>query len=125
LSIPTRVNPGDVVALPQDTIVRLPNGQRVPVDLRGFAQTDQLGIYTAQYKDTSTAFAVNFINPAESKITPQPNLQVGGAPPITQISPQYSQREIWPWLAAGALLLLIVEWWIYQRGVPVPRRKKQ
>jgi Ca-activated chloride channel homolog len=124
LSIPASVKPGDVVPLPRDAIVLMPNGKRVPVDQRGFAQTDQLGIYTAQYKGTTTSFAVNFSNPAESNITPHPNLQLDGTPLSAQITPQYSQREIWPWLAVGALLLLLVEWWIYQRGLPVLRHKK-
>ena len=124
LNIPSSAKPGDVIALPPETIVLMPNGQRVAVDQRNFAQTDQLGIYTAQYKGTNSSFAVNFSNPAESKIAPHPDLQVGGATPSAQIMPQYSQREIWPWLAAGALVLLLVEWWIYQRGLPVLRRRK-
>jgi hypothetical protein len=122
LNIPTSVKPGDVIPLPRETIVLMPNGQRVGVDQRGFAQTDQLGIYTAQYKSATSSFAVNFSNPAESRIAPRPELQVGGALPSAQNLPQYSQREIWPWLAAGALVLLLVEWWIYQRGLPAFRR---
>ena len=125
LNIPTSVKPGDVIPLPRETIVLMPNGQRVGVDQRGFAQTDQLGIYTAQYKGATSSFAVNFSNPAESKITPHPELQVGGALPSAQAVPQFSQREIWPWLAGGALILLLVEWWIYQRGLPVWRHRKQ
>ena len=122
LNIPTSVKPGDVIPLPRETIVLMPNGQRVGVDQRGFAQTDQLGIYTAQYKSATSSFAVNFSNPAESRIAPHPELQVGGTLPSAQNLPQYSQREIWPWLAAGALVLLLVEWWIYQRGLPALRR---
>ncbi len=28
-----------------------------------------------------------------------------------------ANREIWPWIAAVALLLLMIEWWAYQRGL--------
>ncbi len=124
LNIPASVRPGDVVALPRDAIVQLPDGNRVAVDQRGFAQTDQLGVYKVQFKDVNSTFAVVFSNPAESKITPNPNLQVGGVTPSSEVKPQYSQREMWGWLAVVALLLLMAEWWIYQRGLPVLRRKK-
>jgi hypothetical protein len=30
------------------------------------------------------------------------------------------QLEIWPWLAAAAFALLLVEWWIYHRGPTLP-----
>jgi Ca-activated chloride channel homolog len=122
LNIPASINPGEVVPLPKDAIVLLPDGKRMAADQRGFAQTNETGVYQVQFKDTSGAFAVNFSNPAESTITPNPNLQIGGAPPNTEVKPEYTQREIWSWLAVAALIVLLIEWWVYQRGVPVLRR---
>ncbi len=124
LNIAASIKPGEVVALPRNTIVTLPDGNRVAVDQRGFAQTDQSGVYHASYKELNTPFAVGFSSPAESQITPHPDLQIGGSTPSSEVVPQSSQREIWGWLAVVALLLLITEWWIYQRGVPALQRKK-
>lgn len=124
LNVPANVKPGEVVPLPSGTIVRLPSGQRVAADLRGFAQTNELGIYTAETKGVTAMFAVNFANPSESDITPQPHLQVGGETPVISRNPQFSQHEIWPWVAFAALVLLVIEWWIYQRGLPVFHRQK-
>ncbi|HEY3290286.1 MAG TPA: hypothetical protein VGK87_09180, partial [Anaerolineae bacterium] len=123
LNIASSVKPGEVVPLNQGSIVQLPDGGRVAVDQRGFAQTDQLGVYRVQDKDVNGAFAVVFSNPAESKIAPNLQLQVGGVTPSAEVKPQFTQREVWSWLAAMALVLLMVEWWVYQRGVPVLRRK--
>ncbi len=121
LNIPTSVKPGEVVALPNGSIVTLPDGT-TSVAERGFANTNVPGLYGVKVGDTIGAFAVNFINSRESDITPNPMLQVGppsSAPiPTATKIPQFSQREIWRWLAVLALVLLLIEWWIYQRGLP-------
>jgi hypothetical protein len=28
---------------------------------------------------------------------------------------------LWPWLAALAFIVLIIEWWVYHRGSTLPR----
>ena len=61
----------------------------------------------------------NFSNASESRIAPNRDLQLGNA--SSQTAPAAnptSQREFWNALAFIALVLLIVEWWIYQRGLP-------
>ena len=121
LNIPTNVKPGEVVALPSGSVVTLPDGTTATTE-RGFAATNTPGLYTVRVGDTSGMFAVNFINSRESDITPNPTLQVGpvagtSVARITGVS-QFNQREIWRWLAALALVLLLIEWWIYQRGLP-------
>jgi Ca-activated chloride channel homolog len=125
LNLPVNVRPGNVVPLPQDAIVQVPDGSRVAVSDRGFAQTDELGVYNYQVKDVRSAFAVNFADPLQSSIAPHPQLQIGGTTASTELKPQYNQREIWGWLAGAALVLLLVEWWIYQRGMPIIRRNSQ
>jgi hypothetical protein len=81
-----------------------------------------LGVYRVDHLDRSdrllrsVAFAVNLFDPAESDIAPRDVLQVGQ----TQLPPaarqQQGRREFWPWLAAAALGVIILEWWTYQRG---------
>lgn len=131
MTIPPSVKPGEVVNLPRGAQVTLPSsaalgGLPVTVDQRGFASTDEIGPYLVTFGDISGAFAVNFFNSIESEIAPNPQLVVGEQKPNESnvlASTSLSQRELWRWLAALALLVLFAEWWIYQRGVPSLRRK--
>lgn len=126
MTIPASVKPGEVVNLPRGAQVSLPDtsalgGTTVTVDQRGFANTDALGPYTVTFGDVSGAFAVNFFNSIESEIAPSPQLVIGEQKENESnilTNNTLSQRELWRWLAALALLVLFVEWWIYQRGVP-------
>ena len=122
LNMPTSVKPGEVVALPEGALVQFANQQAASVDKRGFAQTGQPGIYRFRVTNNSNelngAFAVNFFNPVESAIAPNPQLQVGSTTGATNTQTQLSQRELWGILAAFALLVLMAEWWVYQRGLP-------
>ena len=126
MTIPASVKPGEVVNLPRGAQVSLPDtsafgGTTVTVDQRGFANTDALGPYAVTFGDVSGAFAVNFFNSIESEIAPSPQLVIGEQKENESnilTNNTLSQRELWRWLAALALLVLFVEWWIYQRGVP-------
>lgn len=125
LNVPLSIKPGEVVPMPENTRVTLPSGEEVVSGRRGFAQTDQPGIYTFDTGRAQGAFAVNFNNVSESRIAPNPNLQVGSASANAEqaASLPTSQREFWHWMAAIALGLLLVEWWVYQRGLPAWTRR--
>ena len=129
LNVPTNVKPGEVVALPEGSLVQPANQQAITVDKRGFAQTEQPGIYrfrvTNNGNEVNGAFAVNFFNPIESAIAPNPQLQVGSSAGATNTQTQLSQREFWGLLAALALLVLMAEWWVYQRGLPAQLQARQ
>jgi len=129
-SIPASIRPGEAVALPPNSRVQLPDGSVVTVGERGFADTDQPGIYQALVSGARAPirsdFAVNFINPAESNIAPNLQALAGRteSAPATAPETATTQREIWPWLAALALVVLLAEWWIYQRGLPALNLKR-
>jgi Ca-activated chloride channel homolog len=129
LNVPTSVKPGEVVALPEGSLVQPTNQQAITVDKRGFAQTEQPGIYrfrvTNNNNEVNGAFAVNFFNPIESAIAPNPQQQVGSGVGATNTQTQLSQREFWGLLAALALLVLMAEWWVYQRGLPARLQARQ
>jgi len=127
LNVPLSAKPGEVIAMPENTRVRLPSGEEVMAGRRGFVQTSEIGVYAFDTGRAQGAFAVNFNNASESRIAPNPDLPVGspeasGAPAAEAPT---SQREFWHWLAVLALMLLLVEWWVYQRGVPALPRKRQ
>ena len=84
-----------------------------------FTDTSQPGVYAVREQLAasvySTRFVVQFQNPALSRIAP-------GAAPIVQeadkprgVLPR-GTLEIWPWLAAAALVLLVAEWAVFLRG---------
>jgi hypothetical protein len=67
---------------------------------------------------TSTRFAVNFFNPSESVIAPKPKLDLvmpAEVDALPALPPAH--QEWWRLLALGALILLAIEWLVYQRGV--------
>jgi Ca-activated chloride channel homolog len=133
VDVPASVRPGDVAPLPEGSEVTLPDATLTRVDTRGFAQTNQAGVYRFKLPGAAPgdaqlggAFAVNFINPAESDITPSRDIQLGaqtGAAPTPAVQGN-AQQEFWHWLAVAALLVLVAEWWVFQRGVPALKKVK-
>ena len=90
-----------------------------------FDHTQRLGLYTLYAGQKVLGyFAVNLFDPAESNITPQPAIRLGSSD-VTAAAPQeLGQLEIWPWLAAAAFIILLIEWWVYHRGMTVPKMRK-
>lgn len=126
LDVPILARPGEAVALPAGASVQNPVGTRQTVDARGYGATELPGMYSYALGSATGLFAVNFMDARESAITPDPEVTLRPSGTDTDargLPVQLSQREIWPLLAALALLALLVEWWIYQRGMPALRRR--
>ena len=133
---PTGVQPGTPVPLTpgaSSSSVRLtkPDGSVwvQPVnssEVLLFDETDQLGLYQLERVDNSGShpagqFAVNLFAPAESAITPAAAIHIGQTAVSTPPASNIGQYELWPWLLAAALLVLLVEWWVYHRGARLPK----
>ncbi len=106
-------------------LIHRPNGSTDPVSLgQGapvYANTDQPGIYGVEVLQggktiQQEAFAVNLFDPLESRIAPAKTLQIGSISAAAASPSATGQREYWPWIALIGLLLLIVEWYFYQRS---------
>jgi hypothetical protein len=111
--------------------VTLPDGtsRDLPVDRQTvvFAGTDQTGIYTLEVIEGGVVvqrqpFTVNLFAPEESDIAPRQTIQIGQ----TTITPgereEIGQMEFWPWVALIALIVLLIEWYVYQQRQHAPRR---
>jgi hypothetical protein len=89
-----------------------------------FTETGELGYYAVNFisKSARTAeyFAVNLFDPAESNIRVRPTIQIGRAAISTSEPQKVGQFELWPWLVAVALLLLIIEWQMFHRRTAPP-----
>jgi Ca-activated chloride channel family protein len=123
------LQPGEVVTLypggAEEVLVRRPDGTTwtpSPEMASGeaplvFAETEQLGLYQVEMDGAPVGhFPVNLFNPAESALARQESITVGRAEIAPAGGEELGQRELWPWLAAAALVILLVEWWVYHRG---------
>ena len=124
--------PGQPLALQIDqsiTAVRVtrPDGQVVPVEVRSgqaiYADTDALGVYTVEQLQgeklaARQRYAVNLLNPDESKVGPQAELKIPQTSGLQQATTEerVGRQEFWRWLAALALIVLVAEWLVYQRN---------
>jgi Ca-activated chloride channel family protein len=124
--------PGQPLAFQVDqsiTEVRLtrPDGQTLSVPIANgqaiYADTDALGVYTVeQFQGDKLAarqrYAVNLFNPDESRVAPQAQLRISQVSGLQQAdtTERVGRQEFWRWLAAIALVVLVVEWLVYQRN---------
>ena len=137
-------------------VVTSPGGRSTTLPAAGtipFADTAELGLYTVEQRippppvapaapvtGTTPAagaaappvayFAVNLFSPVESALAPQPSLAIAGQAPAAPATGAERPQEFWPWLLVAGLLLLTIEWWIYNRGrtalrLPTLRRPRR
>jgi hypothetical protein len=105
-----------------DVTIHLPDGSVGKVGAvdgaAEFGATDRLGFYDADGAGGQHAlFAVNLLSPAESDIRPR-SLQVAGGSNVEEATSVATvNKEIWRWLAAAALGILLLEWWVYHRRI--------
>ena len=110
-----------VIASPSNQAYTLPPNQAT------FTQTHELGYYAVNLisadSNTIEYFAVNLFDDNESNIQPRDVVQVGQVAVTPTASQQVGQRELWPWLAALALIVLMIEWQVFhRRQIPSLRR---
>lgn len=124
---PISINPA-----PQaDQIVVTPPGSDAksttlqPSGPASFAGTDRLGLYTVQQMfggkplGPPEQFAVNLFSREEANITPRTQIAFSGSAPSPGAGTAQRPVEIWPWALLASLLLLTLEWWLYNRaGLP-------
>ena len=129
-SAPDGLHPGDTLTIKPgsgDRVVAIddPQGKRYSAAAGPagvvFADTHLVGVYTVVSNQAVLgSFAVNLFDPAESNIRPAPAIRLGRVEVPAAARNALGQFEIWPWLAAAALALLLVEWWLYHRGSTLP-----
>ena len=100
--------------------VTLPGGARETVATAGnreivFGHTDRQGIYRLRAGTNDVVFCVNVLDAAESNTKPREELQLGKFNKVSATEVRQASVEIWRWIAAGALAVLLFEWWYYHR----------
>ncbi|PQO33934.1 vWA domain-containing protein [Blastopirellula marina] len=91
-------------------------------NLFSFSETDQLGTYEVREgdsKEVSQYFSVNIFDAQESEIQPKAEIETQWETIEGQSAWLPMRREFWKWLVVLALIVLLVEWYIYNRRVYV------
>jgi hypothetical protein len=126
------LRPGDSVELfPGDAteaLVVRPDGTIDAHSLAAYSsllvRPEQLGVHQVLLDGSLVGqFAVNLFDPAESDLSRRESIAVGPAEIVPQPDQEVGQRELWPWLAAAALLLLLIEWAVYHGATAAPKRR--
>ena len=128
---PDLVKPGEPVRIYLEHIseveritVQMPNGDSRELQVRDsrivFTDTTKVGVYTVFVDgELFGRFAANLLNPQESDLSP-PQLadasNAGAGTERVRSNLPEVNREIWGYAAFLALLLLIVEWWVYHQN---------
>jgi hypothetical protein len=119
------VRPGEVKSLRPDTpaekIEVYPPDSDRPVEVRRTGQldfpykdTERVGIYRVRWEGGGRSFAVNLLDEGESNIRPREAITLGEQQLVTDQLRQQTY-DIWKWVALAALVLLVLEWAIYNR----------
>ncbi len=106
--------------------VTLPDGKSVEVPRLSqssitFSQTEKVGIYEIREDgpDPSGWFTVNLFDPVESNVRPNHSLGIGDQKITGATKWEPARSNAWKWVAAMALAVLLLEWYIYNRRVYV------
>ncbi len=85
-----------------------------------FDDTDMLGIWRVAEPEVisgSPHFAVNLLDKVESAVAPSQELTLEGKTVDTKSIDETGNREIWKELALIALVVLLLEWYVYHKKV--------
>jgi Ca-activated chloride channel homolog len=101
--------------------INLPDGSKQTLEVNPqtgelvFADTASLGTYRITAGTNQIAFCVNLLDDAESNTTPKSELSFGKYAKADSTELRRANLEIWRWIAAASLTLLMLEWWYYHR----------
>ncbi len=100
--------------------VTMPDGTKrtlTPGDAREivFGETGKQGVYHLRVGTNDVTFCVNVLDAAESNTKPREELEFGKFNTIGATQVRRSNVDLWRWIAAGGLAVLMFEWWFYHR----------
>ncbi|HNQ24786.1 MAG TPA: BatA and WFA domain-containing protein [Phycisphaerae bacterium] len=122
------IAPGEPITLPvpervTTVTIQRPDGLNDTVLVAGYqtvhyARTRAVGVYQADPGvPGDNVFAVNLFDPVESNIAPAHTLVLGGTQVTAQPSELQVSKPAWPYVLIVLLVILLVEWIIYNQRV--------
>ena len=101
--------------------VELPDGSNRMLEVNSqkgelvFGDTLKQGIYRLSAGTNEVSFCVNLLDSGESDTTPKSELKFGKYAQASSTTFRRANLEIWRWIAAASLAVLMFEWWYYHR----------
>ena len=80
-----------------------------------FGETGKQGIYRLRVGTNEVTFCVNVLDAAESNTKPREELDFGKFNTVSATALRRSNVDMWRWIAAAGLAVLMFEWWFYHR----------
>ncbi len=77
--------------------------------------TGHRGVYRFTSGTNETLFTASLLDAAESNIPPRDQISIGKLGEVAASTQRDASKELWRWIAAAALGLLMFEWWFYHR----------
>ena len=126
----SKQSPGELVKvktqIPYPSVtVKDPSGKSTSVKIRNdssyvYSAAKTSGIYSVTgegAEDSEQMFAVNLLDVRESNLEVRDELNLGYEELTAQTEERPSRRDYWSWILLAALVLLTVEWIIYNRRI--------
>jgi Ca-activated chloride channel family protein len=101
--------------------IKTPDGTVKPLEVNPvkgelvFGDTMKQGTYHLKAGTNQVVFCVNLLDAAESDTTPKSELQFGKYAKVGTTTFRRANLEIWRWIAAAGLAVLMFEWWYYHK----------
>jgi Ca-activated chloride channel homolog len=101
--------------------VTRPDGSKRELQLGGetrevvYGDTTAHGVYRLNAGTNHVTFCVNVMDPTESNVAPRDELSLGRYQKVSASTIKRANLEIWRWIAAVALAVLLFEWWFYHK----------
>ena len=124
------VQPGQPMAIRttkpvSSVVVESPGGETTRVEREGqntfmYTGTDRVGVYEVREgneRDTSMRFTVNLFDGRESDLVPRETIELGHEDVEGQAGLEPARRELWKWILIVGLVVLVFEWYVYNRRV--------
>ena len=80
-----------------------------------FSDTTKQGVYRLQAGTNAVTFCVNLLDAAESNIKPRDELPFGKYAKVGATKFRRANQELWRWIAACGVGVLLFEWWYYHK----------
>ncbi len=80
-----------------------------------FGDTTKNGLYRLKTGTNEIVFCVNLMDAAESDTRPRAELPFGKYGNVAAATLKRANLELWRWIAAAGLLVLMFEWWWYHK----------